>query len=88
MPAYDVGNSADDFKIYIDDGLGGTLVYIAILSAFATSLEHLAVSLINSRRYNFVVSAENVIDEGPIPDTTAILAATIPKATAEPSTVS
>ena len=87
MSAYNGGNPVSSYKIYMDDGLGGTLAYLATLSDL-TTLEYTASSLVNSREYKFAVSAVNAISEGSLSDSTAILAATIPEAPDAPSTVS
>jgi hypothetical protein len=75
------------YNIYIDDGLGGTLSYLATLSDL-TTLEYTASGLVNSRLYDFAVSAVNQISEGDQSASTAILAATVPNAPTEPITVS
>ena len=71
----------------MDDGLGGSLAYMATLSDLA-ELEYTATNLFNSRLYYFAISALNDINEGDMSETTAILAATVPEAPDEPITVS
>ena len=71
----------------MNDGLGGSLAYLATLSDLS-ALEYTATNLFNSRLYLFAISALNDINEGDMSETTAILAATVPEAPDEPITVS
>ena len=89
-PGYNGGNPVNAYKVYIDDGLGGTLSYLATVSDLTggAPFEYTASSLVNSRLYYFAVSAVNDVSEGDRSETTAILAATVPEAPGEPTTVS
>lgn len=86
-PSFNGGNAISSYKVYIDDGLGGSLTYLATHTTL-TSLEYTATGLFNSRLYHFTVSAINLINESEQSESTAILAAIVPEAPAKPITVS
>lgn len=77
IPTYDGGNPVNAYNIYIDNGLGGSLSYLATVTDLVT-LQYTASNLVNSRSYNFAVSAVNQISEGARSLSTTILAATVP----------
>ena len=85
-PITDGGKPINTYKIYIDDGVGGSLTYLATLFDLST-LEYTAEGLINGRQYNFAVSAINDVDESELSHDTPILSATAPGAPTELITV-
>lgn len=81
------GNALTKYSIYMDDGLGGTVVLLAN-TADATVLTYAATSLIMGRTYVFKISAWNQVGESPLSSPVSILAATVPDAPALPITSS
>ena len=86
IPAYDGGSAITDYSVYMDDGLGGGVFTLQGSTGDPAVRTFQVTSLVNSREYNFKVSAHNQVGEGSQSDPEPILAATVPEAPAEPIT--